>query len=100
MNFKIFVLNLAPINFFIQYSNQIILDHVFQIVDNNFPIPCLGILGKDYVEKHKCNIDFVEVVWSIPYSHNLNSFINIRPESDLVCLSKEICPGTGKKITA
>ena len=34
------------------------LEQKFHIVDNNFPIPTDGILGRDFLTKYRCKIDF------------------------------------------
>jgi hypothetical protein len=41
-----------------QLSNKVSIGHAIHIVDSNFPIPGDGILGKDFLEKHKGVINF------------------------------------------
>ena len=36
----------------------ILLEAKFHIVDNHFPIPTDGILGRDFLTKYRCKIDF------------------------------------------
>lgn len=40
------------------YIDDFVLDHTFHIVDNNFPIPSDGILGRDFITKYKCKLDY------------------------------------------
>lgn len=34
------------------------IEHKFQIVNDDFPIPTDGILGRDFLTKYKCNINY------------------------------------------
>lgn len=38
--------------------NNHLLTHNFQIVDENFPIPCDGILGLDFLREYNCVLDY------------------------------------------
>ena len=35
-----------------------IVAHYFQVVQNNFSIPCDGIIGMDFIKKYNCILDF------------------------------------------
>lgn len=51
-------------------TNDVIIKHYFQIVDENFSIPCDGILGLDFIKNNNCILDYRK-------DHN---FLIIRPE--------------------
>lgn len=38
------------------YIDDFTLNHTFHIVENNFPIPSDGILGRDFITKYKCKL--------------------------------------------
>ena len=38
--------------------NNFTLNHKFQVVDNDFPIPCDGIIGDDFIKTYNCLLDF------------------------------------------
>lgn len=42
-----------------------ILKHKFHIVGDNFPIPSDGIVGKDFIQKHCCKLDYYEMNFTI-----------------------------------
>lgn len=44
----------------------------FQIVSHNFPIPCAGILGKDFLSSYGCKIDFSTSTIQIGNNQNLS----------------------------
>ena len=58
------------------YTNLVIngfkLPQMFHIVENNFPIPTDGILGRDFLVKHKCNIDYNS--WLLNLTTNFETF--------------------------
>lgn len=49
---------LAICNAFIELPDNFKIQHKFHIVNDEFPILCTGILGKDFLEKFKCSIDY------------------------------------------
>ena len=95
-------------------SNHVIV-HSFQIVDDNFPIPTDGILGRDFLVKFKCTIDyeywllnfnFEGNMISLPIEDNTNNSFTIPARcevvrripnfsitEDSIVLSQEIQPG-------
>lgn len=56
------------------------LEHKFHIVNSDFPIPADGILGRDFLTKFKCNIDYAD--WTLTIRQNYLS-INIPLNSSL-----------------
>lgn len=40
------------------FIDNVALSHKFHIIDKNFPIPCDGILGLDFLKKFRCFIDY------------------------------------------
>ena len=51
------ILTQGSITTHINFPNRL-LEGKFRIVDNHFPIPTDGILGRDFLTKYKCKIDF------------------------------------------
>ena len=41
------------------FLNNCELQHKFHIVEENFPIPCEGIIGYDFVKKFNCDLNYV-----------------------------------------
>lgn len=37
------------------------IEHKLHLVSDNFPIPCHGIIGKDFLRRHKCLIDYCDM---------------------------------------
>lgn len=60
--------------------NHLNIEHKFYIVSDNFPIPCSGILGKDFLKRHNCLIDFNEMKLSIRPNRLTPTKIDIRNE--------------------
>lgn len=52
----------------IKIDNEII-EHPFQIVGNNFPLMCDGILGKDFFYKYGCTINYKEKCLSFKFNN-------------------------------
>lgn len=50
------------------------LEHKFHIVNSDFPIPADGILGRDFLTKYNCNIDYAD--WTLTIRLNY-TYINI-----------------------
>lgn len=93
------------------------VEHTFQIVDSDFPIPTDAILGKDFIKKYRCNLDYDNWTMTIRLKHtkipipiyenpveniliipsrcevirSLNKLKHI--SHDVVVLNKEIVPG-------
>lgn len=69
---KITGINDNPIITLAQCSGNIYIDHEtkikqkFQIVSDNFPLPCDGILGKDFLQTNSCIIDYSKNILKIP----------------------------------
>lgn len=49
---------IAEARTYITFDNNLKLDHSFQLVSENFPIPTDGILGRDFLVKFRCTIDY------------------------------------------
>lgn len=95
--------------------NGLQIPHKFHIVEDNFPIPTDGILGRDFLVNYKCKIDYdswlLKVTTNfetleIPIVNNFETPIilparaetikrinNININEDSVILSQEISPG-------
>ena len=110
---KIQSLGTSKLNFIIYDQKN---DHDFHIVDENFPIPTDGILGRDFFAKFLCKIDYEtftitltikneEVTIPMKSSISRNFYIKVEKRSELiypinlelfedsVVLNKEIQPG-------
>lgn len=62
---------LAETETMLQFENGLNLSHKFQIVDDNFPIPTDGILGRDFFCTYKCSIDYDQ--WLLKFIFNNHS---------------------------
>lgn len=71
------------------YINNSEIIHNFQIVDENFPIPCDGIIGLDFIKQFNCLLD---------YKYNGPSLLIIRPNSLKGHLELEISESPTKEI--
>lgn len=40
------------------FVNKGILDHIFQIVVNNFPTPVDGVIHRDFLARYRCKINY------------------------------------------
>lgn len=101
-------------------SSNILVDGIpiqqkFQIVSNDFPIPTDGIIGKDFLARYKCKIDYEPWILSfsidnqlisIPIEDNFQNNLFLPPrcevtryipnqnlQEDMVVHSQEIQPG-------
>lgn len=54
--------------------NNFNISHKFQIVNDEFPIHLDGILGKDFIRKYECNLNYKSMNFSFDYK---NKTINI-----------------------
>lgn len=52
------VYTLAVCDALISLSDEVQISHPFHIVPESFPINCVGILGKDFLEQFSCSIDY------------------------------------------
>lgn len=98
------------------FTETFSIAHNFQIVNDEFPIPCSGIIGKDFLTHWQCKIDFENLTLEIPFeatsilldlitsSSKLiipprsEQIINVRcnnieNNAEYLCLSKEIISG-------
>lgn len=108
------ILSLGSVNINL-VSNNLNLPHSFQLVDNSFPIPTDGILGRDFLANYRCNIDYDSWLLTvnihnnatiIPIQNNSNGTIvlparsevirhvsNLNLDKDVLVESSEIAPG-------
>lgn len=56
------------------------LVHKFFIVSDEFPIPCAGILGKDFLKRYNCLIDYAQMSLSIRPNGMTQAVLRIRNE--------------------
>jgi len=63
------------------FFKNIDLTHDFQIVDSDFPIPCDGILGLDFIKQNNCNLDYYD---------DGPSWCTIRPKHSKINITLEI----------
>lgn len=52
------ILTLALCRSLIKLPNNEEISQDFQIVPNDFPLPCAGIIGRNFLENNKCKIDY------------------------------------------
>lgn len=45
------------------FINNYAINHSFHIVEQNFPIPADGILGRDFISKYQCQLDYAN--WTL-----------------------------------
>lgn len=99
----------------VTFDNNLKLVHSFQLVSENFPIPTDGILGRDFLVKFRCTIDYDNWLLNfnfqnhsicIPIEDSINNSIILPPRcevirrlpnfsvtEDSIVLSQEILPG-------
>lgn len=97
------------------FNESFHLDHDFHIVNQDFPIACDGILGKDFFSKYSCKIDFETNCLEIPLpefcieldlinvpqkviipprSENITSIaVNLKNNCEYICTSMEVITG-------
>lgn len=56
------------------------LSHSITVVPNDFPIPTDGILGKDFMAKYKCNLDYLSMTFTVRLASHLVSSVSIYTE--------------------
>lgn len=47
------------------HVGNLLIEHKFHLIVDTFPLPWHGIIGKDFLRKHKCNLDYSEMIFSI-----------------------------------
>lgn len=50
----------------LNFTNKQQIPHTFQTVPSDFPIQCAGILGKDFLMKDQCKLDYSNCTLEIP----------------------------------
>lgn len=69
------------------YFDNVQIKHQFHVVDNDFPIPSHGILGKDFIQKFKCNLDYGDMNFTIKTEkHTIIIPINFGPTNDNIAI--------------
>lgn len=67
------------------YIDDFTLNHTFHIVENNFPIPSDGILGRDFITKYKCKLDYFDWTMTLQIgSQRITLPIYNSPEEDSI----------------
>lgn len=56
------------------------IEHKIHVVDDKFPIPAHGIIGKDFIKRNKCLIDYDQMTLTLRPSNVLPATIPIRAE--------------------
>lgn len=78
------------------------IEHKFHVVKNDFPMPADGIVGKDFLRRHKCTLDFDKmdllirpnetITVKVPLQTNMNdSQTAVPPNSEVFRLFKLNC---------
>lgn len=69
------------------HFDHIKIKYKFQIVDEKFPIPAHGIIGKDFIQDFKCILDFSDMNFTIQtYKQNIILPINYGPNDDRIAI--------------
>lgn len=77
----------------IYLPNNVTIDHTFQLVDSTFPIPTDGILGRDFLSKFRCTVNYDTWLLSgtvnfkdfqIPIEDNLNGAFVLPPRCEVL----------------
>lgn len=53
------------------FKNNTNIELEFTVVPDNFPIPVDGIIGKDFLKKYKCSLDYLSMNFTIRYKQLL-----------------------------
>lgn len=53
------------------YVKKIAIEHKFHVVNDNFPMPSHGILGKDFLKPHRCTVDYDKMSLTIRPSEEI-----------------------------
>lgn len=63
------------------------IKHKFHIVEDEFPIPSDGIIGKDFIQKHFCKLDYYEMEFTIRYETcDIIIPINGGPKANIIAI--------------
>lgn len=54
----------------IKFRN-IVIEHKFYVVEDNFPMLTHGIVGKEFMKRHRCNLDYGKMTLSIRPSDDI-----------------------------
>lgn len=41
------------------------IEHKFYLIDDTFPLPSHGIIGRDFLKRLKCNLDYAQMLFSV-----------------------------------
>jgi len=64
-----------------------LIEHKFHVVDNDFPIPSDGIIGKDFMQHHFCKIDYYDMEFTIrKENHDVIIPIHGGPKTNLIAV--------------
>lgn len=66
------VKTLAAVDTCIQFSNSDISEHMFHIIDFDLILNCAGILGRDFLGKFECVVDFELGTLNLPLNISKN----------------------------
>lgn len=67
------------------FVENYVFSHIFHIVDEKFPIPADGILGRDFISKFCCKLDYYEWKMTLRTSEgNITLPIHNNPEDDVI----------------
>lgn len=72
---------ILPIKF-----NDKTFEHKFHIVKDDFPLPCNGILGKDFIKRYRCCIDYNNMTFTVQPQNHRPSTISILNEDQNGCV--------------
>lgn len=53
------------------FVKKIAIEHKFYVVSDDFPMPSHGIIGKDFLRRHKCTLDYDQMALSIRPSNEI-----------------------------
>ncbi len=68
------VSTLATVDTQIQIPNFSTIHHKFHIVDSKFNLNCSGIIGRDFLIKFNCNVNFREGILDFEFENSNFSF--------------------------
>lgn len=82
-------------------TGKFVIPHNFHVVNFEFPIPCDGILGIDFIKKYNCQLDFkpnedwfilrpnnLKYPISVPITYNAGNNTTLLPAKSEVVRSK------------
>ena len=69
------------------FDDGVTIEHKFQVVDNDFPIPSSCLIGKDFIFKYSCILDYQNMTFSINIEDNeIPIPIRLGPNSDTIAI--------------